>query len=214
MNKIKRPHSNAQKIIGFTLIPLIIAGFYFTWIGFMVLGCMIAGLLIAISKGRKWCDYYCPRGSFLDYYIQPVSRKKNLPAWFYSYKFRLLFIAALFTFLTMNVVLAWPNATAVGFAFVKTLTITTIISIVLGVLVKTRSWCVLCPVGTFGGIIGGKKYPLKLNKEKCINCAKCERVCPMGLSPYKEKLPNQDCIKCSTCVENCPVKALKLENML
>lgn len=209
MNKIKRPNSHVQKYIGMTLIPLIVAGFYFTWVGYMVLVCMLAGIVISIKSGRKWCDFYCPRGSFLDYYITPISRGKKLPGWFYNYTFRLVFIAALFTFLITNVVLAWPNATAVGFAFVKTLTITTIISVIFGVFVRARTWCVVCPVGTFGGLIGGKKKPLKIDKEKCVDCATCERVCPMGLAPYKEKLPNRDCIKCSTCVENCPTKALK-----
>jgi polyferredoxin len=210
MKKIKRPHAKIQKYIGVVLIPIIVAGFYYTWLGYAVLGCMIAGLGVAIFKGRKWCDFYCPRGSFLDQYISPISRQKDLPNWFYTYKFRLLFITGLFTFLITNIVLAWPDATAIGFAFVKTLTITTILSIIFGIALRGRTWCVVCPVGTFGGILGGKKYPLKLTKSKCVDCENCARVCPMGLKPHKEE--SWDCIKCKTCVENCPKKALKFKN--
>lgn len=210
----KRPNSGKQKILGGLFLPILVAGFFFPWIGLSIFVCMILGLFIAIKKGRKWCDWYCPRGSFLDAYVQPLSPQKPLPKWFYAYSFRLTFITVLFSFLTFNIINAWPDLTGIGFAFVKTLTITTILSLIFGLTFRARAWCVVCPVGTFSGLIGGKKNRLKVDYSKCINCTNCERVCPMGLSPYKDKkegfLQSPDCIKCGTCVLNCPVGALKL----
>ena len=154
----------------------------------------------------------CPRGSFLDVFLTPISPQRKLPKWFYSYYWRLSFITLLFSFLTFNIYRAYPNLTNIGFAFVKTLTITTVISLVLALFFRARGWCVLCPVGTFSGLIGGRNMPLKVDFGKCLNCTACERVCPMGLTPYKDKKQGQlqslDCLKCGTCVRNCPVGAL------
>ena len=207
-----RPHEQLQYILGGIFLPILIAGFFYPWIGLSILACMLAGLLIAVRQGRKWCDWMCPRGSFLDAYLTHISPQKKLPTWFYSYRFRLTFIAILFSFLTFNILRAYPDLSNIGFAFVKTLTITTTVSIILALLFRARSWCVICPVGTFSGLIGGKNTPLKVDYAKCLNCSTCEKVCPMGLIPYKDKkighLQSLDCIKCSTCVTNCPSGAL------
>ena len=208
-----RPNEKLRKRMSLTFIPVIALGFFIPWLGFSIFVCMIAGLGISIKQSRKWCDWFCPRGSFLDIFIEPISPQKKLPAWFYSYKFRIAFIACLFGFLGFNIYLAWPSFSAIGFAFVKTLMITTVISIVLGVFFRARAWCVLCPVGTFSGMIGGSKNALKVDFGKCLDCTNCERVCPMGLVPYKDKklgeLQSKDCISCKTCISNCPVGALR-----
>ena len=207
-----RPNSKWQKFLGASFLPILVAGYFYPIIGFVILVCMIAGFTIAIKHGRKWCDVACPRGSFLDFYATKISPQKPLPKWFYTYKFRLTFITILFSFLTFNIVKAWPDITNIGFAFVKTLIITTILSIILAVIFRARAWCLICPVGTFSGLIGGKKGRLKIDFAKCANCTNCERVCPMGLVPYKDKhtgvLNSRDCIKCKTCIANCPTGAI------
>ena len=43
--------------------------------------------------------------------------------------------------------------------------------------------------------------------DKCIDCGKCQKVCPMQL-PVNEILDKPDCIKCARCVEACPKRAL------
>lgn len=207
-----RPNERIQFILGGIFLPILVMGYFFPWIGLSILACMLAGLAVAFTKGRKWCDWYCPRGSFLDAYLSRISPQRKLPTWFYSYRFRLAFITLLFTFLTFNIVRAYPSPSAIGFAFVKTLTVTTVLSFLLAFFFRARGWCVVCPVGTFSGLLGGKKMPLRVDFGKCLNCTNCERVCPMGLVPYKDKakgvLQSKDCIKCGTCVRNCPSGAL------
>lgn len=208
----KRPHYRAQKIIGGIFPFLLGAGFFIPWIGFSVVGCMIAGMLIAIGNGRKWCDFWCPRGSFFDAFLSHISPQKPLPPWFHSYWIRIPFILGLFSFLTINIILVWPQWDKIAFAFVKTLTITTILSIILALIFRARAWCILCPVGTFSGLIGGKKNSLLIDATTCVDCKKCKLVCPMGLTPYEHKktgmLQTRDCIKCRTCVIHCPKKSL------
>ncbi len=106
---------------------------------------------------------------------------------------------------------AYPNYDWMAFAFIQTLTITTVLALILALIFRARAWCIICPVWTFSWLIWGKNKPLFISS-KCIDCKKCEMVCPMGLAPYKDKktgkLQSLDCIKCKTCVYNCPVKAL------
>ncbi|MGB9132814.1 MAG: 4Fe-4S binding protein [Methanosarcina sp.] len=49
---------------------------------------------------------------------------------------------------------------------------------------------------------------MKLAKEKCINCKKCEKICPMQLKICENKTKS-DCIKCGRCVAVCPKDALQ-----
>jgi polyferredoxin len=71
-----------------------------------------------------------------------------------------------------------------------------------------RSWCSFCPMGTAQRFLGGNRYQLKLNEEKCIKCHKCEKVCPMQLK-ISENETKPDCIKCGRCISACPKDALR-----
>ena len=55
-----------------------------------------------------------------------------------------------------------------------------------------------------------------IDKDACIKCKKCARVCPMQLQPYlkfdeNNKLNDINCIKCKTCVNNCPKGILEIK---
>jgi len=65
----------------------------------------------------------------------------------------------------------------------------------------------LCPLGGIFSLISLKRlYRIKKN-DKCTNCSKCNRVCPMNIN-VKDKLNSGECIDCHKCVEACPFKAL------
>ena len=52
-----------------------------------------------------------------------------------------------------------------------------------------------------------------LDKEKCINCGKCQRNCPMNVDMTDNKRTRKngtECILCMKCIEECPRKALHL----
>lgn len=55
---------------------------------------------------------------------------------------------------------------------------------------------------------------LTLNKETCIGCGECTRVCPHGvfeLSDKKALIRDKDgCMECGACALNCPVEALSV----
>ena len=80
---------------------------------------------------------------------------------------------------------------------------------VLGSFIYDRFFCkYLCPVGAFYGIIG-KISPTKIerNADLCVNCKKCNKVCPVNIDVEKsEKINNAECINCNECVLVCPKK--------
>ena len=73
-----------------------------------------------------------------------------------------------------------------------------------------RPFCkYLCPLGAFYALFQKVSVLLlKLDKEKCVSCGKCEKTCPMGVAVTRD--PNSaECIRCGACVRACPAGALR-----
>lgn len=177
---------------------------------------MIGAVGLAFYKGRSWCDWMCPRGSFYDLFLQKISRNAPVPSFMKSKWFRTSVLFGLLTSLGIQVYNAWGNPDDIGLAFVRVLTITTTAGIVLGAIFQQRAWCHICPMGTLGNWISRENNPLYVN-EQCKDCKLCYKVCPMQLKPYEQKagvMADDDCIKCNSCVTACPIKAIKFEDKI
>jgi len=198
--------------IGFILI--LILGWQYPLLGYFIPFCMLLGIVIGLGRGRKWCDWYCPRGSFYDALLRKVSLKKKIPAIFRNIYFRLTILTFLMLVMAYNLERSWPSPHKMGAFFVTLLTITTITGVLLAVIFHQRSWCMICPIGTLVNLTGKNKNPLKINSELCIGCKLCAKVCPVQLKPYLYKgkgielVKERDCLKCGLCVSICPKKAL------
>jgi ferredoxin-type protein NapH len=193
-------------------LPIVLAGgWIFPLFGFFLLLCMFGAVGIAFYRGRAWCDWMCPRGSFYDLFVGSFSKKTSIPAVFRTNHVRGIVLSLLLGVLGIQIYYAWGDLYAIGHAFVRVLTVTTTAGIVLGAVYKPRAWCQICPMGTLGNWISrGKKQPLHVT-EHCRDCKLCEKVCPMQLKPYESKsgyMTDGDCIKCSSCVATCPARAL------
>ncbi len=212
--EFKRKRSRLQKYTAIALPAVIIGGWLYPPIGFSLLICMFGAVGIALYKGRSWCDWMCPRGSFYDLFLDKLSRKGSIPALFKTNTFRALILAVLMSTLGIQLYMTWGDFRGMGLAFVIVLTVTTILGIVLGLIWKPRAWCQICPMGTLGTWISKGKKPLHVS-ELCKDCKLCANVCPMQLEPYEYKdgeMIDGDCIKCSSCVAACPINALGFES--
>lgn len=212
--ELKRKRSKFQTITFLGLPVVLIGGWLNPLIGYLLLGCMLGAIGVALYKGRAWCDWMCPRGSFYDLFIKKLSRRKEIPKFFNNPFARIAVVFILFSVLGSQVYIHWGDWNAIGLALVTILTVTTSIGIVLGIIYQERIWCHICPMGTFGNYLSEGKYPLSI-KDNCTDCKVCSKVCPMQLKPYSYKetgiVGDNDCIKCSTCVAACPKKALSFE---
>lgn len=217
----------------FTL-AVAIGGLWYPKIGLLVLPVIIGLVLTSFFKGRYWCGNICAHGSLFDSMIIKFSRNKNIPKLFKSkYVYLPFFIYFAFKIMRGMFRVSTIYGTAsyfdkMGFIFVSSYIMVTILGGIVGVLFAPRTWCNFCPMGVMQKIsywLGKKVGVTRMTDEKvtvvspemCHSCAKCERVCPMQLAPYRDFEPNHqfenpNCIKCATCVYNCPAHILTLSN--
>jgi ferredoxin-type protein NapH len=191
----------------------IITGFIYPPAGFAVLICMGASVGLAFAHGRAWCDF-CPRGTFLDVVMKPLSPGRPLPQFLRTTGFRIFALAFVMGMMGFQLSRVWGDVAQMGFVFVKLLLATTVLGIVLALLINPRTWCTFCPMGSMASWIGRKKRPLQVS-EACVSCQACDKACPMDLSPSSHKEAGQvehgDCLKCSACTAKCPKGALSWE---
>ncbi len=137
------------------LLPLIVmGGLFLPLLGYLVLAMMAVLLIISFFKARYWCWYLCPRGAFLDLVISKISVNKPLPKIFAKQWFRWTVFFVFMAFLAFRIKQAGWSLVAVGVVFVSMCIITTVISVILGVLTRHRGWCAICPMGTLQDTIG------------------------------------------------------------
>ena len=212
-NKLQKKRTIVQIISSILFILILAGGWFYPLLGYFAIACMAGAIGIAFFRGRKWCDF-CPRGSFWDIYIKPISRNKKIHSFFTNWYTRVFVILLLMTIFAVQIIKRWPDFYSIGFFFIIFLTVTTAVGLILGILIHPRTWCRFCPIGSMANIIGRRKYPLKINSKKCTDCGICFKVCPMQLNPSSHKkssiliVNEPDCIKCGLCVSSCPNGAL------
>lgn len=211
---VEKKRKKRQLISAAFFIFILIAGWFWPLLGYFIPFCMILGLGIGIFKGRVWCNWLCPRGSFYDSSIKPLSSRASLPPLFRHQRLRIAIFCLLMLILISNLIFYWPNPYSVGRFFVTLLSVTTVLGIILGIIFHQRAWCFICPVGSLISWIGGRKKPLKIISSLCTECSLCQKSCPMQIAPFKfrkediETVNDPDCLKCGLCQAICPKKAL------
>ncbi len=143
-----------QMIMVWFLPLIVIGGLFYPLLGYLVVAMMAIFLTLSVFKGRYWCWNLCPRGAFLDIVLSKASLKKPMPKSFIKQWFRWLIFVLFMIFLTFRIIGTGGNLIAIGAVFVLMCILTTVISIILGILTKHRAWCVICPMGTLQEKIG------------------------------------------------------------
>lgn len=187
----------------------------------------MAALVIGLLLRKGFCGWICPVG-FASNQAEAFSRRFKLlrtpPAWLdyalLSLKYLLLAFFSYLILLKMDVaaIEAFNRSTynlvvdaKMLFFFLEPTTLTLW---VLGFLVVIsffvrNFWCrYLCPYGALLGILAFCS-PLKINRkaENCINCKKCDRICPGGIRvSRKEIVRTPECLGCGECVSVCPAR--------
>ena len=197
------------------------------WSSFILLG---ATLLAAVLFRRAFCGNFCPFGTLQELFgrfgKRLFGRTFQVPAGLDRWA-RLLKYAVLAVFVALSAVLGtlairpydpWvayhhlldPEVVAglLGGLIVLVLT-------VVGSLVYDRFFCkYLCPMGAaLTPFAKAGLFKIKRDPAICINCARCDRACPVNL-PVSTlgTVKDAECLDCDACVDACPAKgALVIE---
>ena len=172
----------------------------------------VAKIFGPLIFGRGWCGYACWTAMVLDFlpYKTPRNgRRKNLEKIrYFTFILSLVFVSSLFLLGVGNLerILFW------SFLVGNILYYTVGIALAFG-LKDNRAFCkYICPITVF---LKPSSYfsllRIKCNKDKCISCGKCRRVCPMDVDVTdnsRKRVNGTECILCMECVKNCPKDAL------
>ena len=171
----------------------------------------VAKIFGPLLFGRGWCGYACWTAMVLDFlpYKTPERPRKPI-GWirYVTFAASLVFVAALFLAKVGHIerIMFWAfligNAAyyAVGVALAFAL-------------YDNRAFCkYICPVTVF---LKPMSYfallRIRCDKDKCISCGACKRVCPMDVDVTdnaRSRKNGTECILCMECVKRCPKGAL------
>lgn len=86
-----------------------------------------------------------------------------------------------------------------------------LILILAGAVLIPRFFCrYLCPLGAFYAVFQRFSFvQMKLDREKCVGCGKCEKICPMQVDVTKN-INSPECIRCGECAKICSASAISI----
>lgn len=116
-----------------------------------------------------------------------------------------------------------PNSWTVSFVggFYMLVGLTYFGTFFIAPLVGNRFYCrYLCPYGaTFGLLNHAGFYGIKMNRDQCNDCQRCEQVCDMGIPVWSQGQASgrvtalEDCMGCARCIVSCPTDALEIQDV-
>ena len=184
---------------------------------------MVTTIGTAILFRRSFCGNICPLGFLQELFGLGgkvlLKRRFNLPEKadrilrYLKYPVLLVFLGLAWKTLSLAISPydPWVAFHHIGSEelFSKYLVGTVILGLsLLGGIFTDRPFCrYLCPMGGFLAL------PSKLgltrvrrNSDNCIDCGKCDRICPMGIHVSStEEVRSVECINCAECIHICPV---------
>ena len=171
----------------------------------------VAKIFGPLLFGRGWCGYACWTAMLLDflpYKVPEQPRRKFGWIRYLTFAASLAFVAALLLSGAGNIEHIMFLAFIIGnIAYYAA-------GIAMAFWLKdNRAFCkYICPVTIF--LKPMSYYSLmrvRCDKEKCVSCGKCRRVCPMDVDVTdnsRKRENGTECILCMECVKNCPRNAL------
>ena len=184
-----------------------------------------SSLLLVLVWNRAFCGWICPLGTLQTIFDKLARllhiKKIQVPAAIEKplslIKYALLVVILFFTWRAGDLVYGYydPWAAyahlAAGFAEVYAEFLIGAIFLLIALLGSfwlPNNFCrYFCPMGAVLGIFA-KISPTRIarNASTCINCKKCDQVCPAQLQiSTQPRVTSAECLTCGDCVAACPV---------
>ena len=193
-------------------------------------------ILLGVLLGRFICGFLCPFGWLQELLhkipTKKLSTKKLKPLTYLKYVILAVTVVLLPAIIVNDVGISDPffckylcpqgvlegaiplsavNAgirAALGSLFTWKLTV--LLTVVVLSVLFFRPFCKwICPLGAFYALLNKVSlFQMKVDKNKCVSCGKCARVCKMDVDVTKT--PNHtECIRCGMCISTCPTDAVQ-----
>jgi polyferredoxin len=186
---------------------------------------LVAFLSASVIFRKSFCSWICPIGT-LSEWLWKVGRRLlrrncSLPRWldlpFPSLKYLLLAFflyavggmsaAGIQSFMSTPYGLMADVKMLHFFRYLSTTAAVTLLALAILSVVYQNFWCrYLCPYGALMGIASlVSPTAVRRDPERCIDCAKCARVCPFLLPVDRlVSVRSAECTTCLECVAVCP----------
>ena len=193
-------------------------------------------ILLGVLLGRFICGFLCPFGWLQELLhkipTKKLSTKKLKPLTYLKYVILAVMVVLLPAIIVSDVGIGDPffckylcpqgvlegaiplsavNAgirAALGSLFTWKLAV--LLTVVVFSVLFFRPFCKwICPLGAFYALLNKVSlFQMKVDKNKCVSCGKCARVCKMDVDVTKT--PNHtECIRCGMCISTCPTDAVQ-----
>ncbi len=202
----------------------IFSGLFGTAMITKILGTVVAAFAILLFFGAlfgSWgCGWLCPFGFIQDLLAKIPFKKIRIPLFVFlviliPYLTRRLFFCEICPSGTINRL--WQDVAGIPLFFKTPQGIWALISIaflfvivVLSVL-SYRPFCKLfCPIGGVIGLMNKLSgIYIRVDKDKCVSCSRCERLCSLGINPSLQPA-HSECSRCLECTKACKHISLDL----
>jgi len=125
-----------------------IGGIFIPEIGLVLAALMAAAIVMTLRKPRSFCSTVCPRGKALGFVMRGPSKRKALPRFMLSIKFRRLLCGSMMFCVIGSLVRTGGDIHRVGGVFWALCALSLSAGLALGYFFKPRAWCAICPMGT------------------------------------------------------------------
>ncbi|MGL1893958.1 MAG: 4Fe-4S binding protein [Spirochaetaceae bacterium] len=200
----------------------------------IVSGSIIVFIMLFLSSiflGRAFCSWVCPAGAIQDQLLKSRTKRVNVKK--ISWIKYVIWVPWLMTILFMfkraggakQVDFLYQtemgiSVTSLGSAITFTIVIMLfyLISLIFGRRSACHTICWMAPFMVLGKKLGEllqvPSLRLKRDPSKCIECKKCNSVCPMSLNVVdlsrNKDLSDHNCILCGRCVDVCLQDVIKI----
>lgn len=181
---------------------------------FILLASVVA---VGIIAGSAFCSWLCPFGAVQEWLAglgrKVFGRNINVPLKILKplRYLRYITLAVILYFTVQGSVMVFetydPFKVLFHFKFETTSAYIILAATIIVSLLIDRFWCkYLCPLGAVMSILGKLNLiSLRRNSDKCIDCGRCTRECPMNIEVDKAaKIHGGACTKCLQCINACP----------